>query len=148
MSNEGKDTKYWVAVASKDHVAAGVAGGFAQANHGKKSPMARMRRGDKIIYYSSKNEFGKPPPCQAFTAIGEVSDDQPYQGEMRDNNFVPHRRDVVYYPSQEVPIRPLIEQLQFITNKQKWGFMFRQGFFEISREDYYLVANAMTNAKG
>ena len=137
-----------MAVASRDHVAAGVAGGFAQANHGRKSPMARMRRGDKIIYYSSKEKFGEPQPCQAFTAVGEVDDDQPYPGEMRGDNFVPYRRNVVYYPSQKVPIKPLINQLCFITNKQKWGFMFRRGFFEIDQEDYQLIANAMLNARG
>ena len=58
-----KDTQYWIAVASQDHVRAGVAGGFAQANHGKRGPMARMRQGDRLIYYSSKKIFGELPPC-------------------------------------------------------------------------------------
>ena len=30
---------YWIGVASKDHVDHGVAGGFAQLNHGKAGPL-------------------------------------------------------------------------------------------------------------
>ena len=143
--NTVKDTRYWIAVASRDHVRAGVAGGFAQANHGKRGPMARMRRGDKIIYYSSKETFNKPQPCQAFTAVGEVTDGEPYPAEMQDSCFTPYRRRVTYYASEEAPIKPWIDSLHFITNKQNWGVKFRQGFFEISGEDYALIARAMTS---
>jgi hypothetical protein len=34
-----------------------------------------MRRGDGIIYYSSKALFGRDEKCQRFTAIGAVVDD-------------------------------------------------------------------------
>jgi hypothetical protein len=33
---------YWVGVVSKEHVDIGVAGGFAQVNHGKAGPLERM----------------------------------------------------------------------------------------------------------
>ncbi len=36
--------KHYLIVASKDHVARGVEGGFAQAGHGKKSSLAKLRR--------------------------------------------------------------------------------------------------------
>ena len=41
--------KYWLGIASKDHVARGVAEGFCQLCHGKKTPLQRMRRGDYIL---------------------------------------------------------------------------------------------------
>jgi predicted RNA-binding protein len=134
--------RYWVAVASKDHVANGVKQGIAQANHGKSSPMKRLSRGDKIIYYSSKKTYGKPEPYQMFTAIGEVIDDKPYEGVMS-GDFQPIRRDIRYYKAHDAPIAPLIDSLTFIKDKNKWGYMFRFGFFEISKQDYETIFKKM-----
>lgn len=52
MRNRG--TKYWIIVASKDHVKNGVADGIAQACHGKSGPLNKMNKGDFVIYYSGK----------------------------------------------------------------------------------------------
>jgi predicted RNA-binding protein len=41
--------------------------------------------------------------------------------------------------AKEVDIVPLIPQLAFIKNKERWGFMFRTGFFEIPKEDFELI---------
>ena len=65
----------------------------------------------------------------------------------RENTFVSYRRAVVYYNSKEISVKPLIDQLHFITNKQKWGFMFSRGFFEINNQDYTLIANAMLHER-
>jgi hypothetical protein len=46
--------KYWIIVASKDHLQRGLAGGFIQANHGKAAKLKRMSLGDWIIFYSPK----------------------------------------------------------------------------------------------
>ena len=40
-------------------------------------------------------------------------------------------------------IRPLIDQLNFIEDKQCWGYMFRFGFFEINQADFALIADQM-----
>jgi hypothetical protein len=90
-----------------------VAGGFAQANHGKLAPLRRMKEGDWLIYYSPKMEFGKDEPCQKFTAIGQVKDDAIYQVDMGDG-FVPYRRAVDFRECNEVSILPLIGELSFI----------------------------------
>ena len=50
--------RYWIAVASADHVARGIAGGFMQVCHGKRAPLARIRPGDGIIYYAPTQTFG------------------------------------------------------------------------------------------
>src|ERR1700722_10442481 len=50
--------RYWIVVASKDHIARGVAGGFVQANHGKAGPLKRMHVNDGVICYSSKQTYG------------------------------------------------------------------------------------------
>ena len=135
--------KYWMLVASKNHVLRGVEGGFAQACHGKAQPLKRMHGGDGIIYYSSKLVFEEDIPCQEFTALGKVVGEEVYAFDMG-NGFVPYRRDIQYDKKvHAAPIKPLIEKLEFIKDKQKWGYPFRFGAFEISPRDFKLIADAM-----
>jgi hypothetical protein len=65
----------WIAVASANHVAIGVAQGFMQVNHGKSGPLRRISPGDLVTYYSPTAVFGTKTPLQAFTAIGRVQAD-------------------------------------------------------------------------
>ena len=134
--------RYWIGVASKDHVARGVEGGFCQLCHGKAQPLARMNVGDWIIYYSPKQAFGGAQACQQFTAIGRVIGDSVYQIEMAPG-FVPCRRDIKFLPAQPVDIRPLIHRLQFIQQKSRWGYAFRFGHIEISQDDFDLISAKM-----
>lgn len=135
-------TRYWIAVASREHVQRGVSGGFAQVCHGKPGPLKGMSEGDWIIYYSPNIRFGGTEPCRSFTAIGKIEGDNPYIFSMSDN-FNPWRRNVKFLPSQDVPIQALLEELSFIKDKKRWGFPFRRGCFEISQSDFQLIAKAM-----
>jgi len=63
--------RYWIGVASREHVRLGVKGGFAQFNHGKLAPARRPSQGDWVIYYSPKLKFGEAQPCRKFVAIGQ-----------------------------------------------------------------------------
>lgn len=139
---ENQDTKYWIIVASKDHVKNGIAEGIAQACHGKASPLKRMRKGDFIIYYSSKQTMGQPQPCQQFTAIGKVTDEQTYQFQVSED-FCPSRRNIEFLPGIAISILPLIAELDFIPNKKSWGYPFRFGFFEIKQHDFELISSQM-----
>lgn len=133
--------RYWIIVASREHVRLGVAGGFAQAGHGKRSGLARMHAGDGIVYYSPKREFGGNEPLHAFTAIGEVADDEIVQVEMTPD-FKPFRRKVKYQETGEVLIEPLVNDLEFIRNKKSWGFAFRFGLVEIGQPDFERIKAA------
>lgn len=135
-------SRYWIGVASRDHVARGVAGGFCQLCHGKERPLRRMAAGDWIVYYSSVARFGEKTPCQRFTAIGELTGEQVYPFEMAPG-FVPFRRDVRFLAAREVPIRPLLDRLSFVADKQHWGYVFRYGHLEIPAADFALIATEM-----
>ena len=134
--------RYWIGVASKEHVALGVAGGFCQLCHGKAAPLKRMSVGDWIIYYSPKEVFQALKPCQKFTAIGEVIGKAVYSFEMLPG-FVPNRRDIRFLNAEETPIRPLLPELAFIKDKTKWGAAFRFGHLEIPQADFELIAQKM-----
>jgi len=134
--------KYWINTVSRDHVMRGVNGGFAQANHGKPHVLKRLQKGDWIVFYSPKTSYQDGGPLQAFTAIGQIADDELYQFEMTPD-FVPWRRNVKFDDCLEVPIRPLIDDLSFIQDKTHWGYKFRFGLFEIPPSDFEFIRNAM-----
>ena len=140
-----EQSKYWIVVASRDHVRKGVEEGFCQANHGKEAPLRRMKKGDWVAFYSPKERFGGADKCRRFTAIGRISDDQVYQGQMG-QDFSPFRRNVEFLPSSEVPIEPLILQFSFIRSKKSWGYVFKFGLIQIPRPDFLLIADQMLPA--
>jgi hypothetical protein len=137
-----RQPRFWIAVASREHVKRGEAAGFCQVCHGKQRPLERMKPGDWVVYYSSVDVFGGSTPCQKFTAIGEITGEAVYQFRMSDD-FTPYRRAVTFHPCVETPIRTLVDRLSFIRNKQRWGFMFRFGLFEIPQRDFDTIRQHM-----
>jgi hypothetical protein len=135
-------TAYWVGVASRDHVRAGLGGGFCQLCHGKAAPLARLTPGDHIVYYSPRERMRDGLPVQAFTALGVVQSGEPHQVDMG-GGFRPYRRDVRFLPAAEAPIRPLLPVLDFTRGRRSWGMAFRRGAFAITENDFRLIAAAM-----
>jgi hypothetical protein len=143
--------RYWINTISRDHVLRGVAGapeqarvitGFTQANHGRKTGLRELQRGDLMVFYSPRTSYPGGEPLRHFTALGRVTDDEPYQVEMTPD-FHPWRRKLEFLECEEAPIAPLIPALDFIKDKQRWGFVFRRGLFEIGEEDFERIAAAM-----
>lgn len=147
--------RYWVVVASQDHVQAGVVGGFMQACHGKAAPLRRTRPGDGVVCYSPRISFGgrrarggargagaAEARCQAFTALGYVADLPAYQADTC-GGFTPWRRATRFRPVVPAPIAPLIPSLSFIRDPARWGAPFRFGFFEIPAADFAVIARAL-----
>ena len=136
--------KNWIAVASAEHARLGreAAKGFMQVGHGKEAPLKRIRPGDRVAYYSPAETFGGKDKLQSFVSIGIVQEGEPYMFDMG-GGFVPCRRDVSYVPAREAPILPLLEGLEFIEDRQRWGYKFRFGLFSISDHDMQLIAKAM-----
>lgn len=134
--------KCWVNTISRDHVRVGVKGGFTQAGHGKASGLRRLSAGDGLVFYSSKTSLEGGERLQAFTAVGRVADETLYQVEVAPG-FAPWRRNVEFVDCTETSIRPLIDALSFIKDKQRWGYIFRLGLFEIPRRDFQVITRAM-----
>jgi hypothetical protein len=63
---------------------------------------------------------------RAFTAIGIVKEGEPCRAEMS-GGFSPFRRDVAWQTAKETPIEPLLEQLEFTSDKRNWGYQLRFG---------------------
>ena len=134
--------KYWVGVASADHVAIGQAGSFMQVCHGKAAPLRRISPGEGVAYYSPAQVMRGSDGLQSFTAIGFARDSGPYAFDMG-NGFVPSRRDVDWLPSHPAPIRPLLQDLTFTKGQRNWGYAFRFGVLQIAAADFSAIAAAM-----
>lgn len=133
----------WIGVASRDHVKAAIEGGFAQAGHGKMAPVKRLKRGDYILYYSPREGLNAGEQVQAFTAIGQVEDDEPHRA-VQSECFEPFRRKVFYFQAHDAAIRPLLEELNLTRGRSAWGMLFRRGLFKIDEGDFRVIARAMS----
>jgi len=134
-------SKFWIAVASAEHVRRGGQGGFMQVNHGKAAPLRRIHPGDGVAYYSPTVTFGGKDKLQAFTLLGRVKPGEIYPGEM--GGWTAHRRDVDWSDAADAPIAPLLDRLDFTRGQSNWGYKLRFGLFEISAHDFALIAEAM-----
>ena len=137
--------KNWIAVASADHARRGRDHrplGFMQVSHGKPGPIRRVQPNDRVAYYAPTLVLGGKDKCQSFVSIGIVGPGDAYASDMG-GGFVPWRRDVAYLPAREALIAPLLDQFDFIEERQRWGYKFRFGLFEVNDHDMLLIAKAM-----
>src|SRR5450759_1359802 len=102
--------KYCIDVMSKDHVLAGIDGGFVQASQGKAANLHLLRKEDLIFFYSPGTLFRAGEILQSFTAVARVADDAPYQVEVS-AKVHPWRRKVRSLACEEAAIEPLIPRL-------------------------------------
>lgn len=136
------DHQNWIAVACAEHVRRGRQLGIMQVCHGKATPLRRVSPGDRVAYYSPAIAFRGSEKCQRFTAFGVVRDGTVYQVDMG-GGFLPFRRDVDWQSVCEIPIHPLLDELDFTRGKRSWGYSFRYGLFSISDHDMDLIAREM-----
>lgn len=138
-------TSNWIAVASAEHARRGCAlpdQGYMQVCHGKCAPLKRVAPGDRVAYYAPTITMGGKDRLQSFVSIGMVQPGMPYAFDMG-GGFVPFRRDVVYVEAREASIAPLLDQLEFVEDRTRWGTKFRFGLFKIGHHDMALIANSM-----
>jgi len=130
----------WLGVVSQAHVRRGVGGGFAQVCHGKGPPLRRMKRGDWLIYYSPSVELGGAS-LRAFTALGQLEDDQVFSFDMG-GGFVPFRRRVRYLHTREVRLDDVKQKLELCAAPH-WSMALRRGLLPLSQRDLLTLADAM-----
>lgn len=134
----------WMGIACADHARAGRDGGFAQLGHGKHTAVKSLKRGDWIVYYSPKEKLGEGDAVMAFTTIGQVTSEEPYQVTQA-KGFEPFRVDVKYAQgATTAPISPLLEALELTKGRgSNWGIVMRRSKSKLSPNDMRIIAAAM-----
>ncbi|WP_405064215.1 EVE domain-containing protein [Kribbella sp. NBC_01505] len=137
----------WLAVVSADHTRRAVAGGFVQLNHGKRPGVARLHRGDGFVIYSPTDLYGDKTPLRAFTALGIVADDEPYQAAPMSmgarGTVEPWRRTVAFADVTPVPLTDITGELQ-LTAQPNWGYQLRRGLVPLQPDDFAVLQAAMS----
>jgi hypothetical protein len=135
----------WLGVVSADHTQRAVDGGFIQLNHGKRYGVARLRQGDGFAIYSPTERYGEKSPLRAFTALGVVADEAPYQAEpmsMGERGIVqPWRRRIEFLPVRRAALRDLDLEL---TRASNWGYQLRRGLVPLDPEDFETLREVMS----
>ncbi|MET7283393.1 EVE domain-containing protein [Kribbella sp. NPDC005582] len=143
-------TRAWLAVVSAEHARRGVAGGFIQLNHGKRPGVARLRRGDGFVIYSPTEQYLAKTPLRAFTALGIVADDEPYQAapmDMGSHGIVqPWRRTVDFDRVTPIPLSEITGDL-LLTARPNWGYQLRRGLVALEPADFAVLQAAMGAAE-
>ncbi|MEV6267870.1 EVE domain-containing protein [Kribbella sp. NPDC051936] len=135
----------WLGVVSADHTRRAVDGGFIQLNHGKRYGVARLRKGDGFAIYSPTERYGEKTPLRAFTALGVVADDAPYQAEPMSmgarGTIEPWRRRIEFLPVRRAALRDLDLKL---TGEASWGYQLRRGLVPLDPDDFAVLREAMS----
>jgi len=66
MRNPARERNYWIGVVSREHVLIGVKGGFVQLNHGKRTPVQKLKGGDGLVMYSPRLAYPDGEPYQSL----------------------------------------------------------------------------------
>lgn len=130
---------------SREHVLAGVAGGFTQADHGRDTRLRRLAVGDRIAFYSPRTAYPDGAPLRQFTALGTITGEEVYRFRMRED-FVPWRRAVRFEQVAAVDAAPWVGELSFVPDPKRWGYPFRRGLFAVPAEDFAVIESAMRAA--
>ena len=135
----------WLGVVSADHTQRAVEGGFIQLNHGKRYGVARLRQGDGFAIYSPTEQYRAKTPLRAFTALGVVADDAPYQAEpmsMGERGTIqPWRRRIEFLPVHRVTLRDVDLKL---TRAPNWGYQLRRGLVSLDPDDFAVLREVMS----
>ena len=112
--------RHWVIVASRDHARRGVDGGFVMANHGKRSPLARMSAGDGVLIYSPTTSYPHGEPLRAVTFVGDVTGTEPEPSDVIPDGFrrAAELREIEPLPLEEIRAHMPVSRIRF-------------GFFEL-----------------
>jgi hypothetical protein len=142
MSISPSGPQYWIAVVARDIAERACAGGYAELNQGRAGVLELMRAGDGFLTYCPRATDPKGEPVQAFVTLGHVRDGVLIRAPRPDGPPA-FRLAVDYLPATPASIRPLLDGLTFIRNRQHWGAAFRFGALRIARVDFSRIALAM-----
>ena len=135
----------WLGVVSAEHTQRAVTGGFIQLNHGKRYGVARLRKGDGFAIYSPTERYGERRPLRAFTALGVVADEAPYQAEamsMGEHGVVePWRRRIEFLPVRWAELHEVELRL---TEASNWGYQLRRGLLPLEPTDFEVLRSLLT----
>lgn len=134
--------KHWIAVVHKSLATIMAQHGFVAFSHGKKLAADKVSVGDSVILYAPKTDF-EGDPVQAFVGLAAVTGEQSTERAFPGTDLTAWTRAARFAKTRDVPVKPMLEDLGFVTNPRYWGMAFRRSLFEISQADFDHIEKAM-----
>ena len=135
---------YWVFCITEDNLETAFREKVIGFRKGKRIRLTSVSSGDLVTFYVSKKAFSSQTPVQKF--IGKVvvrSRCYESSKQIWQNGLFPMRIDISLVSIRSCQIKPLINRLQFIKNKEHWGGALMAGTVRISEQDFNLIQEAM-----
>ena len=116
---------------------------------------AQAVKGDRLIFYVSQKRADKPSPNRrvcSFVAVGTVQG-RPFETDTgpwttaEGQSFPIHLKCTVRKGKRRIRADELVEKLEFVKNKDKWGSAFLSSFRGVSDEDYEVVEGGLMGAR-
>ncbi|KAI8802549.1 hypothetical protein BJ742DRAFT_778101 [Cladochytrium replicatum] len=141
--------RYYLLVASRDHILKGIEGNFLQQRHPHR--LERLKAGDYIVVYAAKQQIGKDSKanrCRKVLGIAQAVDGNCLKltaEEVLGTENAAACSSKVFYRKTNLQFiddfvvkdfEPLIPRLGFVKNKSRWGLSLMRGFVEISKDDF------------
>ncbi len=148
MTTNEAPERAWLGVVSAEHAARAAEMGWIQLNHGKKTNLKRLHRGDGFAFYSPKQRMSDTKPLRMITQLGVVTDEEPYLADEEmtmtgsQNPIRPWRRNVSFVNVTPVSIADLSLEL---TSTPNWGYSLRYGLVPLTPADFVLLRKALTS---
>ncbi len=106
------------------------------ANHGKRSPLARMSPGDGVLIYSPTTTYPHGEPLRAVTIVGEVTGGEPEPSHLIVDGYclAASLREIEPLPLDEIREHLPVSRIRF-------------GFFELDAADAEAIWALVTQSR-
>jgi predicted RNA-binding protein len=142
----------WILCMSEDNYMIAMKQGLIGMSERTRKAIHQIGIGDMIVFYITRQRVDSPPndlaqKVQQFRGIARVTAEAFESNDLiwhiRDDEIFPHRRRVEFLSDSSTEVKPLIEQLSFVTNTTYWALPLRKGYGEITQKDLGTIQGAM-----
>ena len=143
--------KNWLVVMTEDNFVVSVKHGIIGFPRSMGTTAGKMKPGDQVVFYLSRKKVGQKGVSGAlfqFAAAGKIkgsvflSEDKIWNSVGNETYPVRCKVDITT-GKRRVDIRPMIEALDFIKNKEHWGVSFFKSTRRIPSSDYKKISSAL-----
>jgi predicted RNA-binding protein len=137
------ERRYWVAIVRPHNLDALILKTSLQSYAASSGQAGRVQPGDRVALYQSRKTSGS---VSGFVGIFEIIDEPMID---RNHAFSPlYQLRIPWLPmavslKKPLPLKPLVQQLRFITSKVNYGSALQRSWLRIPREDFQTIESAL-----
>ncbi len=140
---------YWLISVSEDNFLTCIKVGIFGGTNSKQKAFSKMEKGDRLVFYvSHKYVHTQIPKISEFRGVGTTTGHSFWDTEKIWESpshevypiRIPFRMDI---SKKAVPVRDLLDDLDFVTAKNTWWLAFFNTPREISKKDFEKIEKSL-----